>query len=185
MVTFNILIATIGRPSLQRMLDSLKPQLVESDCLTIVFDGTFEIPPFNLSGFVCKINQHFEPVALGAWGHGIRNKYSQLLEPRDFILHGDDDDIYLPEVFSELRKQCLNIETLYIAKINIRKIGRDIPEGSVIKINDIGTPNGIIPYSLNTVSTWAYQYGGDGIFYEELAKKAKCIEFLPTIIYLV
>ena len=183
-MTFNVLIATIGRPTLQRMLNSLSPQLQEDDCLTIVFDGRSYIPNFDVSAFKCKVVQYFEPVALGSWGHAIRNKYASLLEHRDFIMHADDDDIYLPNVFSELHKECLDRETLYIAKMRCQD-RVVIPQGNFIRINHIGTPNGIIPYSLNTKGQWKYQYGGDGLFYEGLSKLAKNISFLDTIIYSV
>ena len=180
-MTFNVLIATIGRPSLQRMLDSLKPQLVESDCLTIVFDGKSEIPAFNLSGFVCKIVQHLEPVALGSWGHAIRNKYCSIMERRDFVLHADDDDVYFPNVFSELRKKCVVPETLYIARMRGPN-GYIVPEGPRINEGHIGTPNGIIPYDLNIKGNWEPRVGGDGSFYMQLAKLAK-VEYLQTLIY--
>jgi len=182
-MTFNILIATIGRPTLQRMLNSLSPQLVESDCLTIVYDGHSTPPVFDLLDFKCKVVQHCEPVALGSWGHGIRNKYAPLLEKRDFVLHADDDDSYLPGAFAKLRIQCTNPETLYVAKMN--NYGGIIPNGNVIKLNNIGTPCGIIPYDLNIKGTWRHQYGGDGLFYEEIAKSAKSIEHLQTVIYKV
>jgi hypothetical protein len=180
---FNILIATIGRPSLQRMLDSLSSQLIESDCLTLVFDGHSSIPSFDLSKFKCQVVQHVEPIALGYWGHGIRNKYANLLEKRDFVMHGDDDDIYLP-VFSELRKQCTDPQTLYIARMNLIGDRRVVPEGDFIRMNHIGTPNGIIPYDLNSKSEWKYHHGGDGKFYEYLASQTK-IQFISTIIYQV
>jgi hypothetical protein len=182
-MTFNVLIATLGRHTLQRMLDSLKNQLQEQDCLTLVFDGHSTIPLFNLDNFKCEIKQYCEPVALGAWGHGIRNKYASLLEKRDFVMHGDDDDFYLP-AFDELRSKCVNKDTLYIARMNHTKMNDILPQGPFIRINHIGTPNGIIPYELNKSSVWKHQYGGDGIFYEELATKAS-VEFLSTIIYQV
>jgi hypothetical protein len=181
-MTFNILIATVGRPSLQRMLDSLSPQLEEQDCLTIVFDGHSGIPTFNLSKFNCSIQQYFEPVALGSWGHAIRNKYSTLLEKRDFVMHADDDDIYLPDVFGELRKQCVNPETLYIARMRGPN-GYIVPEGPRIIEGHIGTPNGIIPYSLNIQGNWLPRFGGDGAFYTQLSKLSKNTEYLQTLIY--
>jgi hypothetical protein len=182
-MTFNILIATVGRPTLQRMLNSLSPQLEEQDCLTIVFDGRESIPDFDLTKFKCKVVQHCESAALGSWGHGIRNKYAPLLEKRDFIMHADDDDTYYPNVFRALRRQCTNTETLYIAKMN--NYGGIIPNGSFIKLNHIGTPCGIIPYDLNTKGTWLHQYGGDGLFYEEIAKLSKGEQHLDTVIYKV
>jgi len=180
--SLNVLIATVGRPTLQRMLDSLSPQLSESDCLTLVFDGHATIPEFNLSSFKCKVTQYCEPVALGFWGHGIRNKYASLLEKKDFIMHADDDDHYYPNVFSELRTLCSDTNTLYIAKMRT-PYGRILPEGSFITVNHIGTPCGIIPYELNMKGTWATAYGGDGRFYEQIAALGNPIVHLSTLIY--
>lgn len=184
-MSFNILIATLGRPSLQRMLDSLSPQLEEQDCLTLVFDGHSQIPMFDLSKFKCTVKQFFEPIALGSWGHAIRNKYSSLLDKRDFVMHADDDDFYLPNVFLELRKYCVDSNTLYVAKMYLSRFNRVIPEGNFIKINHIGTPNGIIPFELNKQQQWKYQYGGDGLFYESISKLSNKTIFLPTVIYQV
>ena len=181
-MSFNILIATVGRPSLQRMLDSLSPQLVESDCLTLVFDGRAAIPEFNLTKFKCKVNQFCEPVALGFWGHGIRNKYASLLEKRDFVMHADDDDYYYPDVFAELRLLCKSTNTLYIAKMRHMN-GVHLPQGPFIRVNHIGTPCGIIPYDLNTKGKWITAYGGDGKFYEQIASLGSPIVFLSTLIY--
>jgi hypothetical protein len=183
MPSFNVLIATVGRPSLQRMLDSLSPQLEEQDCLTLVFDGKSEIPKFNLSGFKCKVNQYCEPAALGFWGHGIRNKYASLLDKTDFVMHADDDDSYLPNVFSELRSKCIDNDSLYIAKMKIGN--RIVPEGNFIKINHIGTPNGIIPYKFNMLSKWESFVGGDGKFYELLSSLVSKVEYLDLLMYQV
>lgn len=179
--SFNILIATVGRPTLQRMLDSLSPQLEEQDCLTLVFDGKSTIPEFNISGFKCKVTQYCEPAALGFWGHGIRNKYASLLEKKDFIMHADDDDHYYPNVFSQLRQLCNSTNKLYIAKMACGN--RVLPEGAFIRICHIGTPCGIIPYELNMKGHWHTSYGGDGKFYEQLAATKTPTEFLPTLIY--
>lgn len=188
MVTFNVLIATIGRPSLQRMLDSLLPQLTEQDCLTIVFDGNSELPYFDFTHAKCKVNQYCEPVALGYWGHAIRNKYASLLEKRDFVLHADDDDTYFPQVFDKLRQRCLR-NMLYIARMKLPD-GRIIPQyskgfiipKSVIKLQNIGTPCGIIPYELNIKGHWKHCSGGDWLFYESI-KKLTNITYLDLLLY--
>lgn len=111
-VTFNILIATVGRPSLQNIINSLNDQLNSNDCLTIVYDNTCIIPIFDISKLKCKLVQYCEPTKLGFWGHGIRNKYSNLLEKKDFILHADDDDIYSKDSIEYLRKKCIDLDTL-------------------------------------------------------------------------
>ena len=117
--SFNVLIATVGRPILQRMLDSLYDELNEIDCLTIVYDGHKTIPSFDLSKFKCKIIQYYEPIPLGHWGHGIRNKYASLLEKRDFVMHADDDDSYIKNSFNNLRNLIKSNDILYVTKMII------------------------------------------------------------------
>jgi hypothetical protein len=182
---FNVLIATIGRPTLQRQLDSLLPQLSENDILTLVFDG-YTAPPttFDLSKAKCTVDQDVEPEALKFWGHGIRNKYASMLRQADFVLHGDDDDIYTEYAFDVLRKICTDPSKLYIAKI--RGYDRSIlPRSNLIKIGNIGTPCGVIPYELNKEGMWVLKYGGDGMFYKDIAMKALEVEYIDRVIYIV
>jgi len=181
--TFNILIATTGRESLQKMIDSLIDQLTENDCITIVYDGYSTIPLFNFRDLKCKIYQYYESEKLGYWGHGIRNKYATLLEKKDFIMHADDDDIYSPDTFNKIRELCNDNEILYIGKFDCK--GTILPIDNIIKKGNIGTPCGIIPYNINSQAEWKLQYGGDGIFYEDLEKISKNIIFLDICMYKV
>ena len=179
--TFNVLIATVGRPTLQAMLDSLCGELVKEDCLTIVFDGHTIIPLFDVSKFKCKVVQFCEPVALGYWGHAIQNKYTPLLEKRDFVMYADDDDAYIKNSFNNLRKLIKKPDVLYIAKM-IYKDGRLIPRIPTIEIANISTQNGIIPYDLAPRGTFGYTYVGDGEYYIQISKLAP-VEFLDLVIY--
>jgi hypothetical protein len=180
MPSFHILIATVGRDVLQRMLDTILPYLTEIDHLTIVFDG---VEPTNINVETKgHVHIHSEPIALGFWGHGIRNKYATLLEKTDFVMHADDDDGYATDAFSVLRNICIDNETLYIGKMkNFDE--RILPTNDKIVIADIGTPCGIIPYELNKKATWAEYYGGDGSFYIEISKYVANIVFFNNIIY--
>jgi glycosyl transferase, family 25 len=180
MVSFHVLIATIGRPSLQRLLDSLLPQLTVDDHVTIVFDG---VVPTSLS-LVGKANIHIhrEHVRLGSWGHGIRNKYAPLLEKTDFVMHADDDDTYT-NTFDILRKRCVDTQTLYVTRMLINP-HRLIPDDPVIRKENIGTPNGVIPYEKNKQSQWALRLGGDGAFYEGLSTNTPVV-FLNVVTYMV
>lgn len=183
MKTFSILIATVGRPALQNMLDSFSPQLKFDDCLTIVFDGHSAIPSeFDLSKFKCKVNRHCEPTALGYWGHGIRNKYASIIEKRDFIMHADDDDTYVPNAFKIIRHTCTDKNTLYVFKMALSPT-LNFPQTHEIRENNIGTPLGVIPYELNMKGSWLCRFGGDGAFYEEIAKQAEKIVFSNFVIF--
>jgi hypothetical protein len=182
MKTFNVLIATVGRETLQIMLDSLKQQLKENDHLTIVFDGV-KRKNCDVSEFKCKIHIFEEPIALKYWGHGIRNKYANLLEKTDFVMHADDDDRYVPDTFDRLREVCTDTkDTLYIAKM---VMGSILPKDGKGILGNVGTPCGIIPYDYNKHGKWGLYGGGDGFFYKDINKIIKNTVWLPNIIYLV
>jgi len=170
------------------MLNSLVPQLKGCDHITIVFDGC-PVQILDMSGATCQIHCIEQQPALGAHGHGVRNAYGSKLERCDFILHADDDDTYADGVFDFLRKNCRNPTCLYIAKFK-RTNGELIPPFTgIIKENYIGTPCGIIPYDLNArgaeQSKWLPRRGGDGKFYEAIAKRAKFIRELDLVLYLI
>jgi len=182
MPTFNVLIATVGRETLQVMLNSLKPQLKEDDHLTIVFDGV-QRKNCDVSEFKCHIHIFEEPVALKFWGHAIRNKYANLLEKTDFVMHADDDDRYVPEAFDQLRIACTDTkDTLYIAKMCM---GAIFPKDGKGILGNVGTPCGIIPHEFNKKGKWGLYGGGDGFFYKDINKIIKNTVWLPNIIYLV
>jgi len=188
--TFHILIATAGRPSLKNMLDSLNSELSSNDAITIVFDGEDALKNSTFSnkwldGLKCKVSIIEQIPALGYWGHEIRNKYQGILEPKTtFIMNADDDDIYISGSFNTLRNLCKNQNTLYIAKMyNVKK---DIIIPSQMKHilkNDIGTPCGIIPYSIASKSIWEPIYGGDFDYYNNIKKFANEVVFLNVVMY--
>ena len=189
--SFHILIATAGKPCLINMLNSLKNELTKNDAITIVFDGENSIKQSKLSnywliGHESKINIIEQAPNLGYWGHGIRNKYQGILEPKTtFILNADDDDVYIQGCFQKLREICLNPNILYIAKFLVRNKNITIPSQTLkITQNDIGTPCGIIPFNIANKSLWEYRYGGDFNYYNDLQLHCSEIHFLDIIIYI-
>jgi hypothetical protein len=188
--SFHILIATGGRFSLKNMLKSLENELNENDAITIIFDGedALKSSSYNDSWIInhkCKINIIEQIPNLGYWGHGIRNKYQELLKPKTtFIMNADDDDVYIPGSFNKLRTICIEPDTLYIVKFLDKNKNIIIPSQNleIIK-NDIGTPCGIIPFDIAGKSIWEYKYGGDFSYYDNIKKNAKQIKFLDIVIY--
>ena len=193
--TFHILIATAGRPTLKKLLDSLKGELTESDAITIVFDGTGakEKAGYDESWFSGHMSQHTVIVqdpnlGAGIGGEPIRTKYQTSLKPETtYIMHADDDDEYIKGSFEKLRRICTDPEVLYIAKMNYSdKPGLVIPrQNKDIVHADIGTPNGIIPFHSAAKAQWGMRYGGDFDYYNALQTKVKEVIFLDTIIYTV
>ena len=187
MPTLHVLIASIGRQSLQGMLDSILPFLLEDDHVTIVFDGVE--PTVNAQELQTQtkgtVHIHHELFALGFWGHGVRNKYNALLERTDFVLHADDDDTYKPDAFRIIREECKDVKNLYIMKLHNVTRNTYVPPLHCNKIENtnIGTPCGIIPYELNLKGIWGCFYGGDFAFYESIAHLADSVVFSESVIY--
>ena len=184
--SLHVLIATTGRESVLRMLNSLEDQLQERDYLTVVFDakdneGVFDKVYARLAAFQCICNVIMEEKNLGYWGHGIRNKHNQL--PGDFILHADDDDSYLPGAFEEIRKfVSQDLNALYIFQFENNK--RIVP-GQPFRQGNVGTPSGVVPAGFNAQSNWGYYYGGDFEFYCILNQKVPRTIFINKVIYQV
>lgn len=188
--TFHILIPSIGRPTLKRMLDSLRNQLEPADAVTVVFDGPDAklksgINSEWINGFKAKVTIETQNPPFKNWGHAIQNEWQTKLNPRTtFIMHGDDDDHYLPNAFDALRKSCTDPETLYIARMRQRSIPwARIPRGDSIIRDNIGTPNGIIPFDKAGEAKWGVRHGGDFDYYNALKDRVKSVKFLPDVIY--
>ena len=93
--SFNVVIATAGRDTLQRMVDSIAPQLEEQDYLTIIWD----CQPMSLQiDSNCKVISLHNPEPLGFWGHGSRNRWQDEL-PGDYFMNADDD-VYTKDAMS-------------------------------------------------------------------------------------
>ena len=189
--TFHILIATAGRPCLKQMLDSLKDELTDKDAITIVFDGegAFERSTLTqdwLKDHRSTIHLIKQSPNLGWWGHGIRNQYQGGLNTKTtYIMHADDDDVYVKGSFAYLRQRCISPHTLYIANMVHSHTNNIIPPFGHKKIEQdrIGTPCGIIPFESAEKAVWKERYGGDFDYYDTLQHHVANLMFLDHIIY--
>ncbi|MBA3953857.1 glycosyltransferase family 2 protein [Candidatus Dependentiae bacterium] len=186
--SLHFLLTTIGRQSIFRMIKSLEKQLKPQDFLTIVFDNkdkesVFEGVKLKLAQLPCNAEVIWEEKNLGYWGHAIRNKYKRL--PGDFILHCDDDDMYLPGSLDTIRAVCQDKSKLYFFRL--RSAGSSIWRDPHVRIGNMGTPCGVIPRAYNSLSRWGYFYGGDGAFYMKLVRKIgnHNVIFVDSLIYFV
>lgn len=187
---FHFLLPTIGRESIFNMIESLRDQVSEEDIFTIIFDGwdkdnVFEKVKDITADFNCKVNVIYEKENYGYWGHKLRNeKYSNL--EGDFVLHLDDDDIYMPNTIKIAKRICTDKNKLYIFKIFSPLHGILWKEPKVA-LRNISTQSGIIPTKLNNLGNWGYSYGGDYEFYSGLTHlcNEKDIVFVDLLIYKV
>lgn len=183
-ISINVLLTTIGRPSLHRMLSSLQSQLQEQDIITIVSDFDHHVTDTILlqMEFKCKVDVIKNPVRLGHWGHGSRNKYQNSLKG-DFIMNADDDDRYVDGAFDKIREVCTEKNKLYIFKHEHHGAFAWHTKDHVVTGN-IGTSCGVIPNTGSLPPEWGAWVGGDGNFYEKISKLMP-YEFIDFVIYKV
>ena len=187
--SLHILIATTGRPHIFGMLASLS-DLETTDFVTIVFDG------FNDEDFIkavimyadrillCTVFTFIEyPVALGFFGHGVRNRYNQL--QGDFVMHVDDDDIVLPGSIEKIKSTCTNTNIVYIFRMRNKDSSSVVWNSkNKLRLGDIGTPCGVIPTWINAMGRWGLTYGGDFMFYTSIVPHADEVIFVDFFTYL-
>jgi len=173
MNSISVFLTTIGRPTLINMLKSLVNELKENDFLYIAIDGNEYYDQANkqiiqcISSFKCNVVIFYVNKSLGYWGHGCRNYYQKHLKG-DFILHGDDDDVYIKGSFKKIREA---ISTSDKQSIIFFKIIRDyrhddfVWKDPFLGPSNIGTPSGLIPNIPDKMGNWEYIYGGDFSFY--------------------
>jgi len=178
--SFHLLIATIGRKTLINIINSINFQLNENDFITIVYDNVDidntieEIKNIKTN---CKMNIIMEKEKLGYWGNGIRNKYKNL--EGDFIFHGNDDDIYLPDAMYIIRSTVVNPSNLYLFNIlyNYGRSQINTYDKKKIEICHISTQSSIIPNNINKIGKWGERYSGDYDFYKSIELLVNDIEY--------
>jgi hypothetical protein len=195
--TFHVLLATIGRPTLRAMLDSLRPQLRPGDALTVVFDGADPAPCLGwLDGFGCRVAAFAEQQRLGDHGHAVRTRYSGRLEPATtFVVHADDDDVFAPGAFDVLRAAAAEPDTLYVYRFGDPRTGAIVPRdprGSAAAFgrhrvfeNNIGTPCGVIPWGLRAAAPWPGGVGGDARYFVAVAALARRVALIDEVLYVI
>lgn len=158
------------------MIDSIAPQLTERDYLTIIWD----CEPIDVRiDSECKYISIHNPEPLGYWGHGSRTRWQNEL-PGDYLLNGDDDDMYADEAMDIIRQHCTE-EKLYFFQYIYG--GLKMPQSHNVVIGNVGTPCGVYP-PIKDLPKWGFEYCGDGMFYVELSKRLP-VEFIDKVIYRV
>jgi len=176
MNSFNVVLTTTGRSTLNRMLDSITPQLNKEDYLTIIFDT--RPAELNLkTNATTIIIENSE--TLGSWGHGSRTKWQSHL-PGDFMMNADDDDIYVFDAMKTVRDHCIE-DKLYVFQMLMPGAG-ELPRNNTLALGNIGTPCGV--YKNRDLPEWPPIHGGDFFFYEALSKN-RPVEFVNKVIYKV
>jgi hypothetical protein len=184
MAQLNIVIATTQRPTLIRMLLSLKNQLSPTDCITVLNDSgkPFEYKRFGLNGFRCQ-HEVIDSNGLGYWGHEARNQAQNHLFGQ-YLMHADDDDKYRPDAIATVKADIARHPgKLLLYRFHNHRNNtvywQEHRKGEFA--SNIGTPCGVIP-NKPPFPDWGLFYGGDGSFYQELSQRFEPV-WINKIIY--
>lgn len=183
MKSINVILTTTGRSTLGRMLESLVNQLQQHDYLTVISDDghNYVRRALSLPDFKCTVTHIQNDTKLGYWGHASRTKWQNKL-PGDYLMNADDDDVYVPGAFDVIRSK-IGERKLYLFKHKDEKGLTAWSVHGLVKEGCVGTSCGVIP-NTGDLPVWENRYGGDGKFYEDVAKMMP-VQFEPQIIYLV
>ncbi len=151
-MTVSYIVATTGRPTLQRALDSI--ELWPGDELIVVGD----------MGHATDARVRFLPsAARGDWGHSERN-YAMPLAIGQYLAHLDDDDIYLPGA----RRAMDQAAAVAPGRPLVFRIkwsnGLTLWKDQNIRFGNVGTPMTIMPNVRQKFGQWGSFYGGDHAF---------------------
>lgn len=200
-ISLHVLIATLGRPELWRLLDSIEPQLEIQDMVTVVLDGDDQrhmlkkvqnkldgMPGFN----VAKI-AHGQKAYGDISGDSVRNKYQS--RGADFVLYADDDNYYNSDAFSAIRSTVQHdLDALYIFQVNITGLFTvpDVWNNPNTVMGNLDTGSGVVPTKYAHHAVWknyphplfGYMCCGDHHFFNHLSNYVPRTYFIAKVIYI-
>ena len=161
MSTLSIIVATIARPSLEKLLLSIQPQLIEGDEVIVVGDA----PEHKARPLVEKFGAPFRyigydpPVERGWIEVGQKRMLGIKAAKGQYLNYQDDDDVMAPDALQQIRRE---IE-LHPGKLMLFKM--KWPNGSlspsIDSITDTGGASFVFPNDPEVIGWFKPDYGYD------------------------
>lgn len=163
-----VVVPTIGRPTLIKTLQSVAPQLEESDAIVVVSEGNDK----NVRTIVRSFSKHYTApdwaytYEFGQnWGHGNRNYVLDHHVQTSHVWTIDDDDVATPTALASLRSQMNDSWAIFKMSFGEAHFanGLTIWREARIQAGDIGTPMIFAPlcearFGLEYMGDCAYAY---------------------------
>jgi hypothetical protein len=163
--SLSVLVPTVGRPALARLLESLREQdWASGDEVLLVSDDGHEAAAAAWEA--AALPGHHVRLAGGPhrdWGHTPRNLALPLVRT-DFVLHADDDDALLPGALARVR-EALRADPIgfhlfpFVRHRDRHLVGSE----RVLAHGHVGTPNLVHPAGV-PLGRWGTAHGGDAAF---------------------
>lgn len=164
-IRLSIIVPTPDGDGLDRLFDSLLPQLTNGDEVIVV--GDTHDGPLPLVEETCRaLGPHFRYVehdARGhAWGHPQINQGMQQARG-DYLVFIDDDDVFTPEALHIIRTAAgeLREPRVLMFRFECQRLGRTLPEAHEVIESAIGGHCIVPPNIPDRLGQWGDRYGGD------------------------
>jgi glycosyltransferase involved in cell wall biosynthesis len=145
-MNLTVIVASLGRPSLQATLDSIKPQLQDSD--EILISVNHDCP----------------------WGHAARNQLMRAARG-DLLLFCDDDDLLMPDALCLARVAGGQApDRLHIFRMEHPQAGLIWREERIAEGN-VSTQMIVVPNRPVLLGRWGDRYAGDFDFVASTVEK--------------
>lgn len=178
-----VIVPTIGRDTLHKTIQSVAPQLRESDALVVVSEGENK----NVRQIVKAFSDHYQGFDWGYayefgqnWGHGNRNYILDNHVHTSHVWTIDDDDVATPDAIEAMRAHMDDPWTVFKMRFEEGHFasGLTIWRAPRITPGDIGTPMIFAPlgdarFGLHYMGDLDYAYAlqaerGEAVWAEEV-----------------
>lgn len=180
--TIGVYIATAGRDSIYRTCQSILAQgLLPGDDVLVVGDG-FHEPTAKLIKTLGKPFRYHPILPTRDWGHTQMN-YGLANVGGDVLVAQDDDDIFAPRAFDEIRAAALRYpDTPILARVKTPNLGvlwstpdhRTLLDGHCL----------ILPNKKNMLGRWGLHYAGDQDYMQSSITKYEGVTWLDRVVSL-
>lgn len=156
--TFSIMIPTIGRAMLDRVLGQLAPQTADGDEILVVGDGRQPEAQEMASRHGGRV-KYMEHGPDHCWGHPQRN-WAMPLARGSHLMSMDDDDESLPGALSAVRAAVAAApDSVHAFRIHHK--GGLIWAERAVYMGNLSTQNFVVPNVPARLGRWGRRYEGD------------------------
>lgn len=164
--SLSIIIPTIGRPTLRRTLESIRPQLGEDDEVIILCDMAYSATMSmhgNLGNWGFwdeRYKLSYAQDAVSFFGHAQRN-LGLKLATKHYVAFCGDDDVYDQNAFSVVRKViAANPGRPLIFRVDTWSCGL-VWRDPMLEVGNVDCGGFVIPNDKMRLGTFSYRYEGD------------------------
>lgn len=185
----SVIVPTIGRPTLERTIESIRSQEPDSDKVEIVlvgdsFNGTYKLALDDLirSERVWHERYAEHDGGIHAWGHPQR-QHGQSIARGQWLWWLQDDDVATPGSLAVIRTAIeLNGQAPLLFKVHQHHGGRTIWQTEEIKRGNVDADCIVCPNDQSKLGRWGMGYDGDCQFIRETVTNFGDVRWLAAVI---